>query len=92
MAITSILDLPPSPLFYVSDHKTGWEVMGVTYTTDAGEEFTIDHVVPCNDLRIHQLCWTCWCLPVVDPEAPFMANHNSADGRELYEQGVAKPN
>lgn len=54
------------------------------------------HVLPENDLRVHQETRECWCRPRctfsdvgfvgVDDDAAVVVVHNSADGRELVEQ------
>lgn len=49
------------------------------------------HLVPCNDLRLHQLDPSCWCQPQEDEETPDFYVHNAADRRELFEQGNRKP-
>lgn len=46
------------------------------------------HGVPTWDLREHELHVGCWCHPQLD-EWGVLA-HNSADGRERYELGLAK--
>jgi hypothetical protein len=50
------------------------------------------HVVPVDDIRQH-ICdkdQHCWCNPVYDAEHDIYV-HNSADGREAYEDGLRKP-
>lgn len=43
------------------------------------------HVVPCNDLREHDTDGEeCWCCPRLEDGVVI---HNSADGREAYEDG-----
>ena len=45
------------------------------------------HVVPYNDQFPHVLSLTeCWCKPVLDEDSPVVT-HNSADGREYYQNG-----
>jgi len=45
------------------------------------------HVMPVDDLRPHTCSTTCWCKPRVDfDDGEGVAVHNSADGREFYEQ------
>jgi hypothetical protein len=61
----------------------GWDAVQITL--DGALAFT--HVVPCGDLRRHQLDPSCWCMPFVDDEDPKLFGHNAADGREAYEQG-----
>lgn len=63
----------------------------MSYQPIEGAAVAITHVVPCNDTRLHKLCHTCWCEPDVDAEDPFMLVHESADGRENYEIGLARP-
>lgn len=50
------------------------------------------HCVPIDDLREHTLDdnGTCWCEPEHD-EYYDLFIHNSADGREDYEEGRRKP-
>lgn len=46
------------------------------------------HVYPVNDLKEHEISDRCWC----DPELiEGVWVHNSADGREHYENGDRKP-
>lgn len=46
------------------------------------------HVVPTNDLREHEPDHRCWCRPDIKyVGVGVMVVHNSADGREAYEQG-----
>lgn len=46
------------------------------------------HVVPINDLVDHEDSEHCWCAPkVLDTCNGKMVTHNSADGREDFEQG-----
>lgn len=45
------------------------------------------HLLPFNDLFPHVLSRTeCWCHPELDIE-DGLVTHNSADGREYYENG-----
>lgn len=48
------------------------------------------HLVPSWDVRPHTRTYACPCRPVLDESALFV--HNSFDGRERYEQGLALPN
>lgn len=54
------------------------------------------HIVPIGDSRDHVASEACWCSPEEDPDdneyglAPVFI-HNSADGREAFEQGLRKP-
>lgn len=59
--------------------------LGGWATFDNGE---VVHIIPMNDLRLHRLDGTCWCHPVEDEEIDTIT-HNSADGRESYEEGRA---
>lgn len=54
-----------------------WLVMG-----------TLPNSIPAMDTRCHVLGAGCWCSPLADGE---IVSHNSADRRELYYQGFAKP-
>jgi hypothetical protein len=82
-------DRPPCPIVYEDEDgfETGWIRLPTTYR----EVLTAYHVVPCNDLRKHQLDSTCWCQPY--DEEPIgsvdIIVHNSADGREKYEPDAA---
>jgi hypothetical protein len=51
------------------------------------------HVVPCNDLKEHVVDdeGSCWCEPDYDEEDNLYI-HNSADGRERYENGTRQLN
>ena len=42
----------------------------------------IYHILPVADLKLHQDSTLCWCKPQIDGNAII---HNSADGRELFE-------
>jgi hypothetical protein len=44
------------------------------------------HVIPCEDLREHDLTSDCWCRPFEDGEMPGLWAHNSMDRRELLEE------
>jgi len=61
-----------------------WEVV---------EEDNTMHVLPQDDLKPHNLTTSCWCKPIKDPRwkksIPIWI-HNSADRRELIEQGKAR--
>jgi len=48
------------------------------------------HCIPLND-NLRHLCETdkCWCQPREAPDG-LMYLHQSADGRELYAQGILK--
>lgn len=89
--IRNAADLPPCDFYHVSDHPHGWEHYGMTYQPHEARLIEITHVVPCNDTRLHKLCHTCWCEPTIDPDDGFLLVHNSADNRELYERGLARP-
>ncbi len=41
------------------------------------------HIEPLNDLKPHEHCETCWCLPTLDEDRAWV--HHSADGREKKE-------
>lgn len=62
------------------------------FCIDADVESVL-HVVPVNDLREHSLApdGHCWCNPRVECDGSVYV-HNSADGREDYEEGRRKPN
>jgi hypothetical protein len=53
-----------------------WEV----FAMDNGER----HVIPADDLRLHDGSPHCWCFPRDDGGDLWV--HNSADGREQYER------
>lgn len=74
-------DLPVCPIMQECDHPSGWHTEAVHFE----ETVTILHLVPCNDLRLHQLDPSCWCQPTEDSETADYWIHNSADRRELYE-------
>ena len=46
------------------------------------------HVCPLGDLKEHEISTKCWCEPELI-EGVWV--HNSADGREDYENGDRKP-
>jgi len=46
-------------------------------------------IVPLRDIREHFFGMKCWCQPRRDEKDPSVIVHNSADGRELYEQRPA---
>lgn len=55
----------------------------------------IQHIYPLNDLKEHETNGeNCWCEPTEEEIANngLLIIHNSADGRELYEQGIRKVN
>lgn len=81
-------EIPPCTIEHDSTEITGWELTSVV----CEKTYTIKHVVPHNDLRAHLLDPTCWCHPVEDADEPDMWSHNSADGRERYENGDAAYN
>jgi hypothetical protein len=62
--------------------------MSITGLTDDGWKVT--HVIPCDDLWDHSLDSGCWCCPTFDEEH-WVATHQSADGREAFENGERKP-
>ena len=49
------------------------------------------HCIPTNDLREHELSPECWCGPWEDEDCDGMLVHNSADERELFEDGRRAP-
>ena len=51
---------------------------------DGSDAHLLQHVVPTNDLREHEMTAQCWCRPTVDE---YVIIHNSMDERESYEQG-----
>lgn len=73
----------PCPLLHEYDHETGWDSLPIYLRG----KLVFRHVVPCGDLKRHQLDPVCWCRPTIDDEDETMLIHNSADGREEYEQG-----
>ncbi len=58
---------------------------------DCGEHGPL-HCVPLDDTHPHTLDdeGSCWCEPVYDEDYSIYV-HNSADGREDYEEGRRKP-
>lgn len=65
-------------------------VMGGGWMTVTVQADLTTHVIPMNDLREHHRHGECWCHPVVEHESRMMV-HNSADGREDFEEGRRKP-
>ena len=57
-----------------------WEV----FAMNNGER----HVIPTDDLRLHDGSPDCWCFPCDDGGDLWV--HNSADKRELYERKERK--
>ena len=57
--------------------------------TDRAEEEIVVHVLPINDLRVHEESRQCWCRPTENE--PGIIVHNSLDGREHFETGERKP-
>ena len=45
------------------------------------------HIIPLEDLRPHEPCAECWCVPTEDDEEPDIWLHHALDGRERYETG-----
>lgn len=54
-----------------------WMVMGL-----------MPNAIPAMDVRCHVLGAGCWCHPLDDGE---VVSHNTADKRELYHHGFARP-
>jgi len=79
---------PVCPIMHEQTADNGWDVVPI----DFNGRLVHTHVVPCGDLKRHQLDPTCWCQPVQDDEDPKLWGHNSLDGREKYEQGEQRPN
>lgn len=71
------------PLYQSELYSSGWVNEDVWFL----DTHCFRHLVPCGDLRLHQLDPRCWCNPTEDDECPGFYVHNSADGRELYETG-----
>ena len=67
-------------LLHEPDADFGWEHLPVFLNG----EIHYRHVVPCGDLKRHQLDPVCWCTPVIEDGIVI---HNAADRREDYEQG-----
>ena len=59
-----------------------WEV----FTMDNGER----HVIPQDDLRLHDGSPHCWCFPRDDGGDLWV--HNSGDSREAFERKERKAN
>ena len=72
-------------MLYESTALSGWESLEVL----KHDRVVCEHLLPCGDIRQHQLDPTCWCQPVESDEVPDYWFHNRADGREVYEQGKA---
>jgi hypothetical protein len=83
-----VSQLPVCDMMHESEVLTGWELVPIYWRNAV----TVTHLVPCNDIRQHQLDPVCWCQPVEDQETPDFWIHNSADGREKFEQGERRPN
>ena len=62
--------------------------VSITGMTESGGRVT--HIIPVDDLHGHEMSSDCWCQPILDHEY-WIATHNSADGREDYENGRRKP-
>lgn len=75
--------VPPCQLLHEPTEDFGWEVATVMHNGRQQGE----HLLPCGDLRRHQLDPSCWCCPAEDADAAGYWIHNSADGREEYEEG-----
>lgn len=69
---------PSRPTFEQTMDQHGWVVL-------ARNDIYSTHIVPINDMRSHRSDHSCWCEPVLNDEQAWV--HNSADGREEYEQG-----
>ena len=69
------------PLLHEPSADFGWENLSVFLN----DKLHYQHVVPCGDLKRHQLDPVCWCNPTVDEDG--LVIHNTVDGREEYEQG-----
>ena len=43
------------------------------------------HIIPLDDLRVHEEIRTCWCVPTFlnEPDSELVVVHHSLDGREL---------
>jgi hypothetical protein len=48
------------------------------------------HTLPIEDIRMHEISTECWCNPFFDKKLEIVI-HNSADGREDFEDGTRKP-
>jgi len=53
------------------------------------EVYDNGHVIPRNDLRVHEADASCWCAPTQHPEDADVWVHHSADRREFNEPGGA---
>lgn len=60
----------------------------ISFKSDAGN--LVQHIVPVDDLRPHELASDCWCRPDLDEE-DWIATHHSADFREDFETGKRQP-
>lgn len=45
----------------------------------------VKHLLPANDLRMHDGAANCWCQPETNEDG--LVVHNSLDGREDFETG-----
>ena len=78
-------------------HSTGWDVVRETYS----DKIVEDHLIPADDFREHYTSrndfgCTCWCKPeyrdTTDTVLYSEVIHNSADGREKFEEGLCLRN
>jgi len=77
--------------------ECGWDVVRETYA----EKIVEDHLIPTGDLKEHTTTrddfgCTCWCKPIHNDSADTILYsevvHNSADGREKFEEGLCLRN
>lgn len=68
--------------------RSGW----VRLRVSAGLAMPMDHIVPLDDYRPHQVIDGCWCGAqcVEDGDLSYI-EHFSMDGREPYETGERRP-
>lgn len=62
------------------------------FVIDQDEGAGVLHIVPTDDTREHIIDADggCWCDPTMTDDGSVCV-HNSADGREAYEEGRRKP-
>lgn len=68
-------------------HPAGWDRVEMS---DRAGNVCEQHVVPCGDLREHDLSPECWCRPFEDDEMPDLWAHNSMDRREVLEEAEGR--
>jgi hypothetical protein len=49
------------------------------------------HVIPLDDLKLHDADCGCWCKPSDNTDCPDVMVHHALDGREAFEEGLRRP-